>query len=1000
MKAAAFALLVLTSAVPLTAQTTWTARASNAPQSLNGIAYGNGLFVAVGNGGVIVFSGDGLNWTAATSGTSNDLKSIAFGPGGFAATKVNFSLPYLTSDNGATWTARGAVYPDSSQAITNAYDCIASSGTRFVACGPNLNNVTTSTDGFNFRVPVASNILEVPGYPGNILGITYSTTGGFIGCGASGRIARSTDGTSWTVVINTGDTNDNLRGIAADSGSTVVAVGDSRVFRSTNSGTSFTPANNPTSPLDGRLAAFNAVCFGAGFFVAVDTLGDIYSSPDGLAWTHRGNYARGNDGFQGIVLGGPANAPRYAAVGRALTASGLNALLYTSDGAPGPTVTPTPTATPTRTPTPSTTPIVSITPTPTPTRTPTPTPTFTPTPSPTSTLTPTPTPTSTPLPTATPTPTPTLGPTPTPTVTPTPPAYYIQHEFPGRFNAINNNNQATGDVSFGGPQHAMLFANGHSLDLGPTATGISGTGNALNNRGQVGGVTIRQNPNPQFLAALYNGDGTFVDPTASISGVLNSFVVGLNDAGSATGYYLVNSGGNAVSHPFRYANGTLTDLTAQLPSLSSPYPTAINSSGTITGSGIATGTSRTVGFTLDAAGGVTILPSLGGDFTYPLALNDSGVVTGHSFYQPPGFTSSVYRAFVYSGGTTTDIDAFNSVQSQGRGINARGEIVGTYSSAFGVFQVFLYTGGRMLDLKSLLDSTGNGWELQQVAGINDSGVIAGTGTKNGAGMSFLAAPVTAKVKLINVSTRLFTGTGNDVLIAGFAIRGGEKKIAVRAVGPSLAQFGVPGTLQDPMLELRDAAGNLLALNNNWQENAAQAQELTAAGFPLTDARESAIVATLATGNYTAIVRGVGNTTGNCLVESYDLSTSDLPKLVNLSTRGPVGTGDNVMIAGFVVTGPLPKRVIVRAAGPSLAAFGVPNLLQDPTLEIFSGQNQIRANDDWQSTQAAEISASGFAPTDSRESAVVLTLQPGAYTAIVRGKNGTAGNAIVEVYELP
>ncbi len=989
------------------AQTTWTARASQSPSSLFGVAYGGGLFVAVGSSGSIVTSPDGVAWTVRTSNTGNDLRGIAYGPGGFAATKININTPYVTSPDGITWTPRGAVYPDNSAAITATYDCIASSGSRFVACGANANNVTFSTDGTTFRIPVASNILQVPGYPGNIIGLTYGASK-FIGCGASGRIATSSDGTSWTVVVNTGDFNDNLRGVAADTASTVVAVGDSRVFRSTNGGASFTPATNPTSPT-GNFAAFTAVCFGAGFFVAVETLGDIYSSPDGLTWTHRGNYARGNDGFQGVVLGGTTQAPRYAAVGRALPASSLNALLYTSDGAPPPT--PTPTATPSATPTPTPTATPTSTPSPTPTNTPLPsptppptfTPTFTPTPTtgptPAPTRTPTPTPTGTPVPTSTPTPTATQGPTPTPTATPTPPAYTIQASFVGRPYAINASGQVAGDGSFNGQQHAFLFSNGSLIDLGPNTAGVAGTAYALNASARVGGITIRANPNPQFFAAIFNGDGTFFDPTAGVPNVSNSFVQGISDSGIATGYYLQSAGGAFLAHPFRYSGTTLTDLSSQIP-LANAYAFGINNAGTIVGSGFSSTASTTVGFTLTAGGVATILPTLGGSITNALAISPGGVVTGNSFYTPAGFNGPVYRAFVSNGATVRDIDTFNSVQSAGRAINLRGDIVGDYSPQFGNLKAFLYTGGRMQDLKSLLDNTGNGWELLSAVGLNDNGQIAGYGNFNGAARGFIAGPVSTAPKLINVSTRLVTGTGDNVLIAGFAIRGGSKKVAIRALGPSLSAFGVPSVLADPMLELKDSNGATIVLNNDWQEVALQAQALQTANLAPGDPRESGLVVTLNEGNYTAIVRGNGGGTGNCLVEVYDLETTAVPRLVNISTRGPVGTGDSVMIAGFVVNGTGSKRVLVRAAGPSLAAFGVPNVLTDTTLDVFTGPTVLGSNDDWQSTQAAEIAASGFAPSDSREAAIILTLPPGSYTAIVRGKNSTSGNAIVEVYELP
>ncbi|MBS0657692.1 MAG: hypothetical protein JSR82_05510 [Verrucomicrobia bacterium] len=261
-------------------------------------------------------------------------------------------------------------------------------------------------------------------------------------------------------------------------------------------------------------------------------------------------------------------------------------------------------------------------------------------------------------------------------------------------------------------------------------------------------------------------------------------------------------------------------------------------------------------------------------------------------------------------------------------------------------------------------------------------------------------PVPVASRLINVSTRLSTGTGDNVLIAGFVISSGPKKVVVRALGPSLAAFGVPGVLSDPTLELRSPAGQL-AFNDDWEMNQSQVAEASALGLAPGAGVESVILMTLPAGSYTAIVRGYENAVGNCLVEVYDVAAAQPARLINLSTRGPVGAGDNVMIAGFVIDGTQPKRVLVRALGPSLTAFGVPSALADPTLELVAtGGGTLATNDDWRTTQQGEISATGLPPTNDRESAVVSTLAPGAYTAIVRGRNGASGNALVEVYELP
>ncbi len=261
-------------------------------------------------------------------------------------------------------------------------------------------------------------------------------------------------------------------------------------------------------------------------------------------------------------------------------------------------------------------------------------------------------------------------------------------------------------------------------------------------------------------------------------------------------------------------------------------------------------------------------------------------------------------------------------------------------------------------------------------------------------------------RLINLSTRLRVETGENILIGGFVIQGSAtKRTLVRALGPSLAAAGVAGVLADPALEIRDAAGALVAANDNWRSNNAAAVQDTGLA-PSSDA-ESALVLDLPAGAYTALVRGVGNATGVALVEVYDLQPSATGiRPINLSTRGRVQTGDNVMIGGFVVNGTASRRVVIRAIGPALAGAGVQGALANPTLQIFNGQGQpIAANDDWQTqttagSSAADLMALGLQPPDPREAAIVLALPPGAYTAIVRGAGDTSGVAIVEVYEVP
>jgi subtilisin-like proprotein convertase family protein len=257
--------------------------------------------------------------------------------------------------------------------------------------------------------------------------------------------------------------------------------------------------------------------------------------------------------------------------------------------------------------------------------------------------------------------------------------------------------------------------------------------------------------------------------------------------------------------------------------------------------------------------------------------------------------------------------------------------------------------------------------------------------------------------LANISTRLKVETGDNALIGGFIVTGTQpKKVILRAIGPSL---NLVGQLEDPTLELRDGQGGLIWFNDDWHTGSQgfpnQEAEIIASTIPPSSAFEPAIVATLPANNanYTAIVRGFNNQTGIALVEAYDLDHTVDSKLANISTRGLVQTGDNVLIAGTIVLGFTPQRVLVRAIGPSLPVAGK---LADPTLELRDGQGTlIAANDNWQSDQPEDITATTVPPTDNLESAIVATLpSAGAfYTAIVRGLNDTTGVALVEIYGL-
>jgi PKD repeat protein len=267
-----------------------------------------------------------------------------------------------------------------------------------------------------------------------------------------------------------------------------------------------------------------------------------------------------------------------------------------------------------------------------------------------------------------------------------------------------------------------------------------------------------------------------------------------------------------------------------------------------------------------------------------------------------------------------------------------------------------------------------------------------------------ATATPANVQLLNISGRVFTQTGDKVGIGGFIISGSSsKRVMARAIGPSLKVNGTPfpGRLQDPVLELHDANGSPVLFNNDWRDT--QEAEIMQSGLAPSDDKESAIIKRLDPGGYTAIIRSVDGSPGIGVVELYDLSQSDPAELGNLSVRADVETGDNVLFDGLILGGITPKRILFRALGPSIQANGapLPGTLQNPTLEVYDANGtSLRSNDDWKDApNRTEIELTGLAPSDDRESAVLLLLAPGNYTSVVRGKNGTTGIALAEAYKL-
>ena len=256
-------------------------------------------------------------------------------------------------------------------------------------------------------------------------------------------------------------------------------------------------------------------------------------------------------------------------------------------------------------------------------------------------------------------------------------------------------------------------------------------------------------------------------------------------------------------------------------------------------------------------------------------------------------------------------------------------------------------------------------------------------------------------QVIQLSTRMQIGVGDQVGIGGFIITGTTpKQVILRGIGPTLIQSGITDALADPVLELHGPSGFTTITNDNWRDT--QEQQLLAAGLPPTNNLEPAMWAVLSPGAYTAILRGKNNTIGTALVEIYDLNPAADSKLGNLSTRAFVGADQNIAIAGFMVSpGPASDQIVVRGVGPSLAP-AVSNVLANPALELRNNNGTLLvANNDWQdnTVQAQAITAAGLAMTNTLESALVAILPPGRYTALLFGDNNGTGNGLVEVYDL-
>jgi hypothetical protein len=481
----------------------------------------------------------------------------------------------------------------------------------------------------------------------------------------------------------------------------------------------------------------------------------------------------------------------------------------------------------------------------------------------------------------------------------------------------------------------------------------------------------------------------------------NNAMTSINSSGMVAFHANVRSGGSGI---FKGAGGEVTTIAQPGDFLDQFGGPRINDSGTV----VFVGRTKALvnGIFTGTGGALTTIADTSGAFTNFLtnpSINSSGVVA-FTANLGDGGDNGGRGIFMGSGGPTTmiaDNSGLYNYFNYNVEINDRNTVAFTADLKTGGSGIFTGPDPVVNKVIAVGDSLFGG-KVTDVnlapGGLNNHNEVAFRyilDTKvNGLYVTGLAI-ASPRTVLANISTRMRVEDGDNVLIGGFIVTGTQtKKLMVRGIGPSLS---LDGKLADPTLELHDSTGALIDSNDNWQD-APNRQEIVDSKIPPVNDLESAIVRSVPPGAYTGILRGVNGGTGIGLVEVYDLDLTVDSKLANISTRGLVQTNDKVMIGGFIVAGSAPQKVIVRAIGPSLPVEGK---LADPTLELHDGNGGLlETNDNWvESSNKQAIIDSTIPPINDVEPAIVRTLAPGNYTAIVRGANDTTGVALVEVYGL-
>jgi probable HAF family extracellular repeat protein len=602
--------------------------------------------------------------------------------------------------------------------------------------------------------------------------------------------------------------------------------------------------------------------------------------------------------------------------------------------------------------------------------------------------------------------------------------------------AINNARTIVG--SYTAPdmlQHAFSFNAGVITDLGTIpGGGFFNTAYAINNAGTIVGSAYSAN-GANHAFSYSNGKMTDL---GTLGGPEGSSAVAVSSSGIVAGWSSTTI--SFGSHAFIYANGTMTDLGTLGDASETSRATGVNDLGTVVGWSLTATAAGKHAFSY-SGGSMTSLGNFGGptdisDTSEAVGVTNSGTIGGDAGGQGP--SNSI---FSYSNGVMNNFGALSANGATAVAMNSSGIIVGNSFTSFGHPGCFVTVNGIVTDLNTLVNLPGV--TLENVICMSDLGDIIAYGESGppyllsvipgGVAPTPMPTPTATpapsptptptptpapiqgskSARLINISTRAQVGTDGNLLIPGFVVSGsGTETLLIRADGPSLTLFNVPGVLSQPTLSVFDGGQHLIASNTGWgtysnpSQLAAVSAQVGAFAFQSNSA-DCALIVSLSPGQYTVQVSGVNNSTGVALAEIYEVATTGT-RLENISARAQVGTGGNILIPGFVVAGSGTEQLLVRADGPGLSQFSVPGVLSAPSLGVFdSNAKMIASNTGWETaSDPAQIATVGdrvgaFALVQgSADSAQIINLAPGSYTIQVSGVNSTTGVALAEIYEVP